>query len=83
MAAPPIKSTFNLDRETVRKVEHLAENWKVSTSDVVKRLVAEAKTVEEVPPSAMRRLEAWHRLQKELNLTPAQVRAWEKDSKRI
>ncbi len=78
-----IKSTYSLDRDTVRKVERLARDWKVSESDVVKRLVAEAKSVEEKPVSEMTPLEAFHALQEHLNLTPEKARKWEAESKRI
>lgn len=82
-----IKSTYSLDPETVRKVERLAARWKVSKSEVLRRAVAEAKEEPPAPvyPAATieERLEALRKLQEHMNLTPQQVRAWEKDSRRI
>jgi hypothetical protein len=86
MASAMIKSTYSLDVETVRKVERLAARWKVSKSEVLRRAVAvadEAPAGKEENPANLTPLEAWRKVQKELNLTPEQVRAWEEDSKRI
>lgn len=81
MAAPLIKSTFRLDPETVRKVERLAQHWKLSKSEAVQRAITEA--AEEKTTSALTPLEAWRKVQKELNLSSVEVRAWEKESMRI
>jgi hypothetical protein len=53
MASAMIKSTYSLDPASVRKIESLAAFWKVSKSEVVRRLVAQLK--EEMPPHGSRR----------------------------
>ena len=81
-----IKSTYSLDLETVRKLERLAARWKVSKSEVVRRVVAEvdkAPVVKEENSADLTPLQAWRKVQRELNLTAEQVRAWEKESRRI
>jgi predicted transcriptional regulator len=85
MASAMIKSTYSLDPETVRRVERLATRWKVSKSEVVRRVVAVADKAPEVKenPADLTPLEAWRKVQKELNLTSAEVRAWEAESRRI
>ena len=86
MASAMIKSTYSLDLDTVRKVERLAARWKVSKSEVLRRAVAVADQAPEVQgekPADLTPLEAWRKVQKELNLTPAKVRAWEEESRRI
>jgi hypothetical protein len=81
MAVPMIKSTYSLDLETVRKLERLAARWRVSKSEVLRRAVAVA--AKEESPADLTPLEAWRKVQKELNLSAGQVRAWEAESKRI
>jgi hypothetical protein len=85
MASAMIKSTYSLDPETVRKVERLAARWKVSKSEVLRRAVAVADRVpkKEENPADLTPLEAWRKVQKELSLTSEQVKAWEKESRRI
>ena len=39
MAIPNIKSTYSLDIESVRKLEALAQRWKVSKSEVLRRAI--------------------------------------------
>ena len=39
MAIPNIKSTYSLDIESVRKLESLAQRWKVSKSEVLRRAI--------------------------------------------
>ena len=39
MAIPNIKSTYSLDVESVRVLEALAQRWKVSKSEVLRRAI--------------------------------------------
>jgi len=80
MASAMIKSTYSLDPETVRKVERLACKWKVSKSEVLRRAVAAAK---EGSPEDLTPMEAFRKVQRELNLSAKQVRDWEKETRRI
>jgi hypothetical protein len=84
MASAMIKSTYSLDPETVRKIESLAAFWKVSKSEVVRRVVAaQEELLTRREPTAKERLEALDKLQESLKLTPEKVRRWEAESRRI
>ena len=88
MASAMIKSTYSLDLETVRKLERLAARWKVSKSEVVRRVVAEVGDKVAAAPvekkiSDLTPMEALRRLQEHMNLTQEQARQWEAESRRI
>jgi predicted DNA-binding protein len=75
MAKMTIRSTFALDAETVAALDHLAERWGVSKSEVVRRIVHAAAVIEEadVASDAVTALEE---LQKRLGLTEEQAEEW-------
>jgi hypothetical protein len=86
MASAMIKSTYSLDPATVRKVERLAERWKVSKSEAVRRVVTEAKEEQSATvkpePTIQQRLDALTKLQEHMKLTRKQAREWEAEVKR-
>jgi len=79
MASAMIKSTYSLDPETIRKVERLANKWKVSKSEVLRRAVAATK---DESPEDLTPMEALRKVQEELNLSPKQLREWEAEVRR-
>jgi hypothetical protein len=74
MAVMIIKSTYALDAGSVRSLEQLARRWRVSKSEALRRAIGAAAGV--APPRAAEALKALDRLQRDLHLTPARVRAW-------
>lgn len=68
-----IKSTYALDAESVRALEHLARRWKVSKSEALRRAIRAAAGE---APHADEALDALDRLQRSLRLTPARARSW-------
>ena len=74
MAMTTIKSTYALDVETVRALERMAQRWKVSKSEALRRAIRAAAS--ERPPGATDALQALDRLQRSLRLTPAKAKAW-------
>ena len=74
MAITTIKSTYALDVETVRALERMAQHWKVSKSEALRRAIRSAAGEE--LSGANDTLEALDRLQQSLGLTPARACAW-------
>jgi hypothetical protein len=74
MAITTIKSTYALDVETVRALERMAQRWKVSKSEALRRAIRAAAG--EGLGGSTPALEALDRLQRSLDLTPARARAW-------
>lgn len=54
MATAMLKTTYSLDLQTAATLEKLAQTWKTSKSDVIRRLAKDAseKLPLETPPSA-------------------------------
>lgn len=75
MAKMTIRSTFALDPETVAALDHLAERWSVSKSEVVRRIVHTAAVIEEAD-AASDAIAALEELQKRLGLTEEQADEW-------
>ena len=74
MAVTTIKSTYALDVETVRALERMAQRWKVSKSEALRRAIRAAAGEGLAAPTDG--LAALDRLQRSLDLTPARARAW-------
>jgi hypothetical protein len=75
MATITIKSTYSLDVETVRTLERLAKQWKVSKSEALRRAIRGAGEKHPAGEEAIRALEE---LQGSLRLSEAEARRWEK-----
>jgi hypothetical protein len=75
MAVTSIKSTYSLDPETVRRLERMAERWKVSKSEALRRAIR-AASAEGTSGGAAGALDALDQLQRTLGLSPAQARGW-------
>jgi len=69
-----IKSTYALDVGSVRALERMAERWKVSKSEALRRAIRAAAG--ESAQSPIDAIEALDRLQRSLSLTPGRARAW-------
>ena len=74
MARTTIKATYALDVDTVRTLESMAERWKVSKSEALRRAIRTASTG--VGPGGADALKALDELQRSLKLTPERTRAW-------
>jgi len=71
MAIPKIKATFSLDLDTASQLEELAQRWKTSKSEALRRAVRKAAEAER--PS---RLDAFRQLQASMALTQEQADEW-------
>jgi len=74
MSKPMIKATYTLDAATIRKIEDMARQRGVSTSQALKEVVQSASVNDGKKPS--RALRALDRLQDSLKLTTAKARSW-------
>ena len=72
MATTTIRSTYALDVETVRTLERIAQRWKVSRSEALRRAIRAAAGEGDAGDA----LAALDRLQGALELTPARARSW-------
>jgi hypothetical protein len=79
MAITTIKSTYALDVETVRALEGMAQRWKVSKSEALRRAIRAAAGEE--PFGANETLAALDRLQRSLGLTPDRARTWARQTR--
>jgi predicted DNA-binding protein len=70
MATMSYRTTFALDRETIRRLKGLAARWGVSQAEVVRRAIAQAeRDPDKSDPVAM--LEALHKSDQGLDLKKA------------
>jgi hypothetical protein len=76
MATPTLKTTYSLDLETVRTLEALAQRWRVSKSEALRRAIRAAAGGPALGSEAP--LKALDALQRSLGLTPAAALAWER-----
>lgn len=80
MATQTIRSTYALDVETVRALDRIAQRWKVSKSEALRRAIRAADADE--PDRAESRLAALDRLQRSLGLSQTRARRWTQESTR-
>jgi len=76
MATTTIKGTYSLDVETVKTLEAIAERWRVSRSEALRRAIRLA--AQQAPPGARDAVRALDELQRSLGLTEDAARRWEK-----
>lgn len=74
MAAQTIKSTYSLDVESVNTLEALAQRWKVSKSEVLRRAIRRAAVDGE--PGSNTALSALDQLQASLRKRKVNVTQW-------
>lgn len=80
MASTAIKSTYALDVRTMQNLERLAARWRVSKSEVLRRVVNAAAVEEHTVP--LTPIEAFHKLKENINLTDEQLQDWARDVKK-
>ena len=80
MARTSVKATYSLDVETVRELERMAKRWGVPKSEALRRAIHSAAGQVDERNEA---LEALDRLQRSINLTPAEIEAWAQESRAI
>jgi len=80
MASITIKATYSLDPETVHRLEEIAERWKVSKSEALRRAIRSAS--EDLPSRGQRGIDALDRLQKALGLSRDAAERWAKAARR-
>ena len=75
MATQTVKTTYSLDLKTVRTLEALAQRWKVSKSEALRRAIR--ASAEREPREAGREaLRALDELQRALGLTAETAEQW-------
>ena len=77
MATVTIKSTYALDVESVRMLETLADRWRVSKSEALRRAIRAASR--EQAPANRAVLDALDRLQAAVRARRIDLRRWERD----
>ena len=77
MATVTIKSTYALDVESVRMLEALADRWRVSKSEALRRAIRAASS--EPGPANRAALDALDRLQASVRARRVDLRRWERD----
>ena len=77
MAIPTIKSTYTLDVGSVRALESLAQRWKVSKSEVLRRAIRIAASTNY--PEKTGPLQALDRLQSSVREREIDLSRWEQE----
>jgi phage terminase small subunit len=77
MATQTVKTTYSLDIKTVRALEGLAQRWRVSKSEALRRAI-QASAEREPADAGRDALRALDELQRSLGLTPASAARWRK-----
>ena len=80
MAKMTIRSTYSFDVETVQKLDRLAEHWRTSKSDALRRVID--KMAEQVLRDRADALEALEQLQKRVAEAGIDVEKWARDVER-
>ena len=81
MASTTIKSTYSLDQETVRQLERMAKQLKISKSAALRRAIRLAASSE--LPAGEEQLEALEELQQSLADSHKDLQKWEKDARQL
>jgi hypothetical protein len=68
MATPKVKSTYSLDLDTIRQLERLADAWKVSKSEALRKAILKASDGGQGPTEGLYALD---RLQERLTMSSA------------
>ena len=82
MAIPKIKATYSLDESTVRKLEEIARKWETSRSAALSRLINQAEVGAD-DGDIKRKLAALDEYARIMNLTPAQVKKWQRETRAL
>lgn len=77
MATPTIKSTYTLDVSSVRVLESLAQRWRVSKSEVLRRAIRIAAA--SAYPEKTKALEALDQLQSSVQNQRVALSKWEQE----
>jgi Ribbon-helix-helix protein, copG family len=77
MATQTVKTTYSLDVKTVRTLEALAQRWRVSKSEALRRAI-QASAEREPGDAGRDALRALDELQRSLGLTPESAARWQK-----
>jgi Arc/MetJ-type ribon-helix-helix transcriptional regulator len=75
MATQTVKTTYSLDVKTVRALEALAQRWRVSKSEALRRAI-QASAEREPREAGRDALRALDELQQALGLTAEQADRW-------
>ena len=79
MSTKPGRSTYSLDAESVRILEKLAQHWKVSKSEGLRRAIRIAAVARETDSGAA--LDALEQLQSSLRSRKVDLMAWEQEAR--
>jgi hypothetical protein len=81
MTGEKIKATYSLDVETVRDLERMAKQLKISKSAALRRAIRLAVGFE--PRAGEDQLSALEELQQSLDLAPEDLREWEEKNRKL
>ncbi len=74
MAVPRIKATYSLDVETAAALERLAQRWKTTKSEALRRLISNGEGEADAAPA--QKIAALKRLQQSIGLTKPVAARW-------
>lgn len=77
-----VKSTYSLDRETLKQLQQLARTWQVSKTEVVRRAIR-STAERELPISWEKRLAAVRSLRKSLRDRGVDFDKWQRDTRKL
>ena len=81
MAEPKIKATYSLDVDTVRELELMAKRLNISKSAALRRAIRLTATLE--PRPGEEQLQALDALQRSLDSSSNELRAWEREARKL
>jgi predicted transcriptional regulator len=76
------KTTYSLDRETLKRLQQLARAWQVSKTEVVRRAIRSAAE-RELPMPWEKRMEAIRELRKKLQARGVDFEKWQRESRKV
>jgi hypothetical protein len=79
---PAVKSTYSLDRETLKSLRQLARVWRVSKTEVVRRAIR-STAERELPIPWEKRLAALRSLRKSLQDRGVDFDKWQRDLRKM
>lgn len=78
-ASPIVRTTYALDLPTIERLDRLAQNWNLSRSAALRRIILEAPEAEPKLRRSDPRLDALRRLQAKNTLTQEEVNAFNRE----
>ncbi|PZR76970.1 MAG: hypothetical protein DLM52_05395 [Chthoniobacterales bacterium] len=79
---PAVKSTYSLDRDTLKQLQQLARTWQVSKTEVVRRAIR-ATAERELPIPWEKRMAAVRALRQSMQQRGVDFDKWQRDTRKL